>query len=251
MRKHILVTNTIDIYLGDCNEIVPALDRKYDFACCDVQYGIGASNPSKKNKSIVQKNGNRLPVAQANYPSKEWDNEICNNDYFQMLEHHCSRQLIFGGNYYGLAGGYLVWDKLNSESDQYGCELAWLSFTKRTDVVYCLWSGMMQGSYCGKDIRKALRQIGNKKLNQSRIHQCEKPIILYDYIYQTYLPEGGTVLDTHGGSMSNVFSMVKQGNISAVVIEKDIDHYNDAKKRLLLFEKQADAFRNTKIIFHH
>ena len=245
------MSHTIDIYFGDCNEIVPALGRKYDFACCDIPYVIGASSPTKKNKSIVQKNGNVLSVKQSEYPIKEWDNEACLPAYFDMLYACSAKQLIFGGNYYGLLGGYLVWDKLNGESDQYGCELAWLSFTDRTDIVYCLWSGMMQGSYCGKNIRKALRQIGNKKLNQSRIHQTEKPIILYDYIYQTYLPDGGTVLDTHGGSMSNVFSMVKQGNISAVVIEKDIDHYNDAKNRLLLFEKQADAFRKTKIVFHH
>ena len=46
-------------------------------------------------------------------------------DYFDELFRVSKKQIIFGGNYYGLAGGYLIWDKLNGDNDQFGCELAW------------------------------------------------------------------------------------------------------------------------------
>ena len=111
-------------------------------------------------------------------------------------------QIIFGGNYYGLEGGYLVWDKLNGNSDQYDCELAWLSFTKRTDLVYYMWSGMIQGECASRDVRKALRQIGNKRLNEKRIHETQKPIKLYDWIINEYKIKGN-VFDSHLGSGSN------------------------------------------------
>ena len=37
-------------------------DKYFDLAIVDPQYGIGASNPSKKPESVLQRNGSRLYV---------------------------------------------------------------------------------------------------------------------------------------------------------------------------------------------
>ncbi|WP_412464214.1 DNA methyltransferase [Flavobacterium mekongense] len=187
-------------------------DLYFDWAIVDIEYGIGASKPSRKNKSVKQKNGNKLSINQTIYNHSDWDFKMSSNDYFNQLFRVSKNQIIFGGNYYGLAGGYLIWDKINGESDQFGCELAWLSFTKRTDIVYYLWSGMMQGENCSKNIRTALKQIGDKSLNEKRIHETQKPVKLYDWILNEYVSPGSKVIDTHLGSGSNRISNYWFGN---------------------------------------
>ena len=201
-----------EVYNIDCIEYMKTIeDGFFDWAICDIEYGIGASKPSKKPNTVKQSNGSILNVKQNNYKHSDWDFKKSTPEYFEQLFRVSKNQIIFGGNYYGLEGGYLVWDKLNGNSDQYDCELAWLSFTKRTDLVYYMWSGMIQGECAGRDVRKALRQIGNKRLNEKRIHETQKPIKLYDWIINEYKIKGN-VFDSHLGSGSNRIANELNGN---------------------------------------
>ncbi|WP_294203002.1 DNA methyltransferase [uncultured Chryseobacterium sp.] len=191
------------VFNMDCLEYMKTIpDQYFDWAICDIEYMIGASKPTKKSKYVKQKNGTKKFVKGVDYKHSEWDFKESSPEYFEQLFRISKKQIIFGGNYYGLKGGYLVWDKLTGTNDQFGCELAWLSFTKRTDIVYYMYSGMMQGEYCGKNVRKALIQKGNKKLNEKRIHETQKPVILYDWIIQEY-KVAGKVFDSHLGSGSS------------------------------------------------
>ena len=201
-----------EVYNIDCIEYMKTVeDDFFDWAICDIEYGIGASKPSKKPHTVKQSNGAILNVKQNNYKHSDWDFKKSTPEYFEHLFRISKKQIIFGGNYYGLEGGYLVWDKLNGLTDQYDCELAWLSFTKRTDLVYYMWSGMIQGETPSRDIRKALRQIGNKKLNEKRIHETQKPVKLYDWIINEYKIKG-KVFDSHLGSGSNRIANALNGN---------------------------------------
>lgn len=227
----------------DCTEGMKQYPDKYfDLAVVDVEYCIGASKPSIKPAACKQKNGTKLNVKKPNYINKDWDFKKSPTEYFDELFRISKRQIIFGGNYYGFQGGYLVWDKLNGESDQFGCELAWLSFSKRTDIVYYLWSGMFQGKSCSRKIREALIQEGDKSKNEARIHPTQKPVKLYDWIYKKYLPNGGKVIDTHLGSGSNRIAAHKAGNIDFTGYEIDKDYFDAAEKRYQDFIKQLKLF---------
>lgn len=216
-------------------------DNYFDFAICDIEYDIGASKPTKKPHTVKQKNGKILKVKQSNYEHSDWDFQKSGEEYFKELFRVSKKQIIFGGNYYGLAGGYLVWDKLNGESDQFGIELAWLSFTKRTDIVYYMWAGMMQGLACTKDVRKALVQQGNKAMNERRIHETQKPVKLYDYILNEYVPDGSKVIDTHLGSGSNRIANFLHGN-EFHGFELDKTKFLNQEKRFKDFESQTRLF---------
>ena len=235
-------------------------DKYFDLAIVDIEYGIGASKPSLKQNTIVQKNGSVLNVKQSNYEQKDWDFKKSTPEYFEQLFRVSKKQIIFGGNYYGLEGGYLVWDKLNGLTDQYDCELAWLSFTKRTDLIYYMWRGMIQGETPSRDVRKALRQIGNKSLNEIRVHPTQKPIKLYEWLLNEYAKdlecsnqhcENGIVdelygekiycdlcngdftpkiLDTHLGSGSSRIAAYRKG-FDFVGFEIDKDYFEAQEKR--------------------
>ena len=222
-------------------------DKYFDLAIVDLEYNIGASKPSIKPEYVKQKNGNKLRVISNKYKHKNWDLKLSSNEYIRELFRISKNQIIFGGNYYGLKGGYIVWDKLNGESDQFGCELAFQSFNKRTDIVYYMWQGMFQGVYCGKDIRKALIQQGNKKLNEFRIHPTQKPVVLYAWILKNYAKKGDKILDTHGGSMSIALAVHKANqidkmNLSLTLTELDEEYFKKGLERVVNFTKQQFLF---------
>ena len=98
------------------------------------------------------------------------------------------------------------------------------------------------GMYCDKDVQKALIQQGNKQLNENRIHPTHKPVALYDWIYNKYLPQGGKVLDTHLGSGSNRIAADKAGNIDFVGYELDIEYFEAQEKRWSEYKKQLKLF---------
>jgi site-specific DNA-methyltransferase (adenine-specific) len=216
-------------------------DNYFELAIVDLEYGIGASKPSIKPNTAVQKNGNKLHIKQPNYTHKDWDLKLSSAEYLNELFRVSKNQIIFGGNYYGLAGGYLVWNKLNGESDQFGCEMAWLSFSKRTDVVNFMWAGMFQGVYCGIDIYKALIQQGNKQFNEKRIHPTQKPVALYKWILDKYAKQGDKILDTHLGSGSIAIACHDYG-FELTACELDHKYYEKAIERITNHVAQLKMF---------
>lgn len=226
------ITDKITITNEDNMELMSRYpDNYFDLAIVDLEFGIGASKPSKKPNKAKQKNGTTLKIKPSNYKPKDWDFQLSSPDYLQELFRVSKKQMIKGGNYYGLTGGYLVWDKLNGKSDQFGCELIWLSWTKRTDIVYYLWSGMFQGENVSKDPRKALIQIGNKKDNEKRIHPTQTPVKLYDWILNNYATKGDKILDTHLGSGSLAIACHNNG-FELTACEIDEDYYSDTISRV-------------------
>jgi site-specific DNA-methyltransferase (adenine-specific) len=207
-------------------------DKYFDLAIVDPPYAIGADKQSKKPILVKQKNGTTLKVKNTNhYTQKNWDNEIPTDEYFQELKRVSKNQIIWGANYFGLVGGYLVWDKLNGECDQFDCEIAYNSFNNRTDLVYFMWQGMFQGIYCGRDIRKALIQQGNKQLNEKRFHPTQKPVALYKWLLDKYAKQGDKILDTHIGSMSIAIACHDYG-FELVGCELDEEYYKKGTERL-------------------
>lgn len=223
-----------EVKLMDCVKYMAGLKTKsIDIGIVDPPYGIGADKPTRKPNVAIQKNGSLLRTPNNAYTHKDWDDFAPGGDYFSQLERVCKNVIVWGGNYSGLQGGYIVWDKLNGGSDQFGCELAFQSFNNRTDIVYFMWSGMMQGVYCGKDVRMALQQQGNKALNEKRIHPTQKPIALYEWLLKNYAKPGDKILDTHLGSQSSRIAAYKLG-FDFYGTEIDEQYFNEGCAR---FEK--------------
>jgi len=207
-------------------------DNYFDLAIVDPPYGIGADKQSIKPILVKQKNGTNLKVKNTNkYTQKDWDNKIPTDEYFIELKRVSKNQIIWGANYFGLIGGYLVWDKLNGECDQFDCEIAYNSFNNRTDLVYFMWQGMFQGIYCGKDIKKALIQQGNKQLNEKRLHPTQKPVALYKWILDKYAKQGDKILDTHLGSGSIAIACHDYG-FDLTACELDKEYFDKAMQRI-------------------
>tara|TARA_R110001599_G_scaffold92583_3_gene242264 strand:+ start:3059 stop:3802 length:744 start_codon:yes stop_codon:yes gene_type:complete len=235
------VTDKLTI-TNECNMALMARypDNYFDLAIVDPPYGIGASKPSKKPNKAKQKNGETSNVKTAEYTHKNWDNEPADAKYFQELKRVSKNQIVWGCNYYkfDLSGGRIVWDKMNGESDQFDCEIAYNSLNKRTDIIRFMWSGMIQGLNISKLISKSNIQQGNKKLNEKRFHPTQKPVKLYEWLLMNYakpydfgVHEGDKIIDTHLGSASHALACHNLG-FELTACELDKEYYDASIKRI-------------------
>ena len=237
-----LSLNLSKVYNCDCLEYMKSLpDNYFDLAIADPPYGIGASKPSKKVERARQADGSVLQVPVTDFTKKDWDNTIPSQEFFDELRRVSKNQIIWGANYFGLQGGMIVWDKINGNSDQYDCEIAYQSFNKRTDLVHYMWNGMFQGKYCGRDIRQAAMQQGNKALNEKRIHPTQKPVILYEWLLNNYAKKGDRIFDPMMGSQSSRIAAYRLG-FDYVGCELDKEYYDKGCNRFTsMFSKNKQT----------
>lgn len=213
--KHVLPAVPLsEVYLEDC---VTALkryaDNHFDLAIVDPPYGIGMDGGNVGYKGFN------------NFEKKDWDKEIPSNEYFAELFRVSKNQVIFGGNYFGLPPTrcYLVWDKGEGFYNRtYAeCELAWTSFDANTCKIK--YDPLAKGDYKGK------------------IHPCQKPVTVYDWILQKYAKTNDLILDTHLGSGSSRIAAYK-GGFNFVGFEIDEEYFNAANKRFDNFKSQTRLF---------
>jgi site-specific DNA-methyltransferase (adenine-specific) len=225
---------THNIHNTDCMELMRSFpDKHFELAVVDPPYGIGYSRLVGKKKS---EHGWKKRNA------SQWDNETPNAEYFKELFRVSKNQIVWGGNYFELPPTrcFIIWDKVQ-RIDQADCEFAWTSFNGSARVFQ-----YARGNESG--FAPKLKGIERAGIN---IHPTQKPVKLYDWIFKNYLPNGGKVLDTHGGSMSSVISAIKAGNIEMTCSELDKDYFKAAKERILTFQSQLDMFAPpADIIFH-
>lgn len=114
-RREVLAEG-VEVYLGDCLEVLPTLGR-FDLALTDPPYGIGiAANPVRQK-----------------HAKKAWDAATPPSTVFDLIKEHSGEQIIWGGNYFDLppSQGFLVWDKQQPENFSLAmCEQAWVSFQR-------------------------------------------------------------------------------------------------------------------------
>ena len=105
----------IQIFLGDCREILPQLPP-VDLVLTDPPYGIGlAKNPFRQKFEPMQ-----------------WDNSPVDTAFLLSIIAMGKEAIVWGGNYFGLPKHqcFLVWDKIQPEDFSSSmCEQAWTTLS--------------------------------------------------------------------------------------------------------------------------
>jgi len=188
-------------------------NNAFELAIVDPPYGIDAANMTLGRGSATDK---------GRIKRKSWDKETPKERYFFELKRVSKDQIIWGGNYFldylGSTRCFLMWDKIDYNSDFASHEVAWTSFNKNTK--------------CFRRARSA--QGDNSSIN--KIHPTQKPVKLYDWLLMNYAKPGDRILDTHLGSGSSAIA-AHYGEFDFVGCELDKDYYEAACERF----KQATA----------
>jgi len=197
-------------------------DKYFDLAVVDPPYGIGEDGGTNKTRGLLAKSKDYKPF---------YGNDLMPPDeiYLTELLRVSKNQIIWGANHFlgWKSSCWIVWDKDNGNTDFADCELAYTSYNTAVRRFKYKWQGMLQG---------------DMKNKESRIHPTQKPVKLYSWIYDRYLPNGGKVIDTHLGSGSNRIAADKAGNIDFYGWEIDKDYYEAQEKRWKDYKSQLTMF---------
>lgn len=223
-------------------DVIPLIpDQYYDWAVCDIPYGIGVGKMAflkETNTTVKQKNGNRLSPTRnkKKHTLKDWDSTTPPQAYFDELKRISKNQIIFGADYtdwIGLGSGRIKWDKGVADGMSFSrYEYAYCSAIDYEMVIPLLWSGMMQA----KSIKEPMTMQGNKKLNEKRIHPCHKPVMLYDTIFNEFGIKNMKVFDSHLGSGS-IRITADKFNCEFVGCEIDSEYFSDHEKRWFQYKR--------------
>ena len=212
------------LYLGDCREIAPTLERPAA-VITDPPYGMKARVDGSRFSG-----GSALSQAKRgvgkNYPSPIiGDDEDFNPSPWVGYE----RVILWGLNHfpYGLpAGTALVWLKRNDE--------ALGSFLSDAEVA---WKKGGRGTY-------AFRDLSNNAIAVERDHPTQKPLPLMRWcIEQAKVPPGGVILDPYMGSGSTGVAAVQMRH-PFVGIEMEPRYFDTACRRIEEAQRQGDLFRD-------
>lgn len=197
-------------------------DKYFELAIVDPPYGIGISNKTYSYKPSLKW---ASPISKIQY-SKDWDNEKPDDDYFDELFRVSKNQIIWGANHFGnmpSSSCWIVWDKLNGESDQADVELAFTSFKTAARKFTYLWDGF------------------KKEIPEKKEHPTQKPVKLYKWLLKNYAKEGDKILDSHMGSQSSRIAAFDMG-FEYVGYELDESYFKAGCKRFEQHKSQLKLF---------
>ena len=221
MQTRIETIGDATLYLGDCMDILPTLD-KVDAVITDPPYGIGADKGKKG--SIPFKGGKSYEMAW--HPENTWDKERPSKKIFDLMIEKSEKSIIWGGNYFAdwltPQGKWLWWDKCQTMPTYGDGELAWTNLSGTTPKKF-VWA--------------------NNKIFADRTvrhHPTQKPLELMLWcINQSGNPR--TILDPFMGSGTTGVAAIQMGR-KFIGIEREPKYFDIACKRIEQASKQVDMF---------
>jgi DNA modification methylase len=195
----------VTLYNGDCREIIPRLDTKFDLLLTDPPYGIKRSGQIEtfvKNPKHKRKLHNDFG----------WDKNRPDKKTFTLLLSLALNSIIWGGNYFSdllpAKMGWLYWDKGQNGLSMSDGELAWTSMDKALRAFVC----------------NRCELIGS-------VHPTQKPLSLIKWCITQAPDNVKTILDPFAGSGTTGVA-AKELNRKCVLIELEEKYCEIAARRL-------------------
>jgi site-specific DNA-methyltransferase (adenine-specific)/modification methylase len=204
------------LYLGDCREIAPGLDRPAA-VISDPPYGLG--------DKWVQGGIGRWPLRDRDLKDGGWD--TVRGEFVNELPALSDICIIWGGNYYDLPAsrGWLAWDKMQRDFSTGDLELAWTSIDAPIRAF-----NLARGHFTN--------------LEHGKEHPTQKPVPLMRWcIEKAKVPPGGVILDPYMGSGSTGVAAVQMRH-PFVGIEIEPRYFDVACRRIEEAQRQGDMFRD-------
>ena len=197
------------LYLGDCREIAPTLERPAA-VITDPPYGIGFGAKHTKwsaNRGVIL---------------GSWDSKAPDLSH---IVHLADIIVIWGGERFALPiyRGWLTWVKPDAAPTFASTEFAW--------------------SNKDRPARHFIYSVS--ATNQERIgHPTQKPVALMRWcIQQAKVPDGGAILDPYMGSGSTGVAAVQMRH-PFIGIEMEPKYFDIACRRIEEAQRQGDLFRD-------
>jgi hypothetical protein len=208
----------IQIFLGDCREIAPALE--YDVVVSDPPWGTSTACNSQRFTRAASPYWRNVDTSLV----RAHQQIVGDDEPFDPRPWADRPSILWGANHFaaGLppSGGWLIWDKRIGAEDlaEKGwplgeAELAWTNVIGATRVYRNLWVGLLRSAEKGQFF-----------------HPTQKPVGLMKWCIG-YAPSEGVILDPFMGSGTTLRAAKDLGR-SAIGIEIEERYAEIAAKRL-------------------
>lgn len=210
------------LYLGDCREIAPTLDRPAA-VITDPPYGmreLGLKKAAGENSRWALREKSSALWADE-WPT--WDSK--SPDFVKQLVDFAPRVVLWGGQFFPLPKmrGWLVWNKIIRNWSASECELAWTNIPQPV---------------------RAFDYSHGQLATEGKEHPTQKPVPLMRWcIEQAKVPAGGTILDPYMGSGSTGVAAVQMRH-PFIGIEMEPKYFDIACRRIEEAQRQGDLFRD-------
>ena len=207
-RKEVIGDATL--YLGDCMDILPTLD-KVDAVVTDPPYGIG--------RLMV---GGTWAVSSGYHAMQAWDSEAPVEAINEALS-VSSNAIVWGGQYFGLPPSrcWLVWNKIGSAPKMADAEMAWTTMDAPTRL-----KTMHAGNgACGPEKRQ---------------HPTQKPLSLIEWCI-SFFEDAEMILDPFMGSGTTGVACANLGR-KFIGIELEEKYFDIACERIRAAYAQGRLF---------
>lgn len=207
-----VVIGDATLYLGDCMEILPTLD-KVDAVITDPPYGIGAD-----------KHAGKLENGWTQWDVSGWDSKKPCKELLTHIYKIAKVSIIWGGNYFTdvlpPTMQWLVWDKGQRGFSLADCEFAWSSQNNAARVF---------------NYARALAMQDGKQ------HPTQKPVALMRWCIEQCKNKPQIIFDPFMGSGTTGVAAIQMGR-KFIGIEREPKYFDIACKRIEQASKQVDMF---------
>ena len=219
MNTRIETIGDATLYLGDCMDILPTL-QKVDAVITDPPYGINENSKKVASRGKL--------AAPKDYGDFDWDKAPPSDQLIDLIRTKGQHQAFFGGNYFTLppTSCWLVWDKLNGDNDFADCELAWTNWHKAVRRLQWRWNGMIRQG------------------NEERHHPTQKPLEVMKWVI-TLCPKAESILDPFMGSGTTGVAAIQMGR-KFIGIEREPKYFDIACQRIEQAMAQPRLFEDVK-----
>ena len=207
-----VVIGEATLYLGDCIDILPTLD-KVDAVITDPPYGINAARTRNSAKD-----------GWVDYGCDGWDLKRPSRETFDMFLQKGKIVIVWGGNYF---------------TDWLPPSMQWLSWDKGQDGF-----SLADFELAWTNQNKAARRINYPRalaLKDVKQHPTQKPLAVMRWCVEQCKPDPQTILDPFMGSGTTGVAAIQLGR-SFIGIEREPKYFDIACKRIEQSVAQGKLF---------
>lgn len=202
--KFVMLTDYIQLYCGDCLDLLPRISSKKDAIVTDPPYGI----------NIIHGGGRGINGWRDYRKQGSWDSIRPSKEYFDLLLQY-KYIIIWGGNYFTdylpPTQQWLMWDKGQRNFSLADGELAWSNQNRAIRII----------TYPRGRMKK-----------EGGLHPTQKPIEVMKWcIEKAKIPTGTTIIDPYMGSGTTGIACIRTG-YKFIGIERDPAYFEIAKSRI-------------------
>lgn len=159
-----------------------------------------------------------------------YENNSPSKEYFEELLRVSKNTIVWGGNYFTYAlpvsRCWISWYKGQPITAFSDFELAWTTFDETSRQINLESYGFRHA---------------DKRAGEKTIHPTQKPVQLYESVFDRYAERGQKILDTHLGSGSSRIAAYKAG-LDFTGCELDKDYFEAQESRFKIFVAQQTLF---------